>query len=117
MAIGRGSAAPRVGPDRLPDPRSSRLLPADHRPWAIKTTSPIHEMYHHCGMRVRASAVTEYTCYSSGSRSPGSEISTMCRGSPPFSGVQSEDRVDCHVRDRGGMSVPRIKTCSRDNVG
>ena len=41
----------------------------------------------------------------------------ICGGLPPFSGVQSEDRVDCHVRDRGGMSISRIKTCSRDNVG
>ncbi len=35
MATGRGSPAPPVGPDGLPDPRSSRLLPADHRPRAI----------------------------------------------------------------------------------
>jgi hypothetical protein len=32
----------------------------------------------------------------------------ICGGLPPFSGVQSEDRVDCHVRDRSGMSVARF---------
>ncbi len=34
----------------------------------------------------------------------------------PFSSVEGEDRIDCHIRDRGSMSVPRIQTCSRDNV-
>jgi hypothetical protein len=41
----------------------------------------------------------------------------ICRGLPPFGGVEGEDRVDGHVRDRGGMGVPWIEPCSRDNAG
>jgi hypothetical protein len=35
---------------------------------------------------------------------------------PPFRGMEGEDRVNCHVSDRGRMSVPRIESCSGDDV-
>lgn len=35
---------------------------------------------------------------------------------PPFHGIESEDRVNCHVCDRRSMSVPRIEPCPGDDV-
>ena len=37
-------------------------------------------------------------------------------GSPPFGGVEGENRVYRHVRDRGGMSVPWIEPGFGDDV-
>jgi hypothetical protein len=38
------------------------------------------------------------------------------RGVFPLRGIQGEDRADRHVRDRGDVRIPGIKTGSRDQV-
>ena len=50
----------------------------------------------------------------SGSRSD--VLHSGSRRLPPFSGVESENRINCHIRYRGDVSAPRIEPCPGDDI-
>src|SRR4051794_6136355 len=39
-----------------------------------------------------------------------------CRWLPPLSGVEGQDRINCHIRYGCDVSIPRIEPCPGDGI-